>query len=665
MKLLKRIVLAFIILLLLAVGLVTVLLDPNDFRQPIAEAASKELGVDVHLEGEMGWSFWPNIGIRLGGLKVDNAPGYSKEPLLTAENITVSMQLLPLLRQEVLVDTVQLDKVQLFLEAGKTGKGNWEHIGQGESASRQSDSKESNSAAVKVALSSFVFSGGKLQYRDMASDQTYTIKNVDLVLKGFEPGQTSAYTGSFVLEGEQAAKVSFSGQIKADETFREINLPQTRVQLALDGMPDELDINADLSYNSETGVADIRSATVGVLDGSIRISGQASADSVNLHATAEGIDPGVLKEQLSSIETGYLTPVAFDLKASGKTENMKLELAKFSAGELAGKASVSLGEKIEMTASLDKLDIDALQKSAVGEAAASDPEQALLTPADMPDLNLRADFTLNQLKASGLLAENITARITLRPGQVYLDSLKADFYQGKVDVRSSLSVAEKKVFLNSSGSMEGVQIEGLQKDLLEDAWVSGQSRVEWVIQAPASSEKALIAGLEGQAGVRMEDGALLGVNVAELIREAYASYKGLPYEKPETPPKTDFSELSATMQIRQGVINNQDFLMKSPLLRVTGKGNVNLPEESVYYEIQPTIVGTLKGQNGESMEELKGVPIPVYFKGPLAEPKIRLDLKKLITESKKEELKEKATKKLYDALFGKEDKKKEQKPDGS
>ena len=44
------------------------------------------------------------------------------------------------------------------------------------------------------------------------------------------------------------------------------------------------------------------------------------------------------------------------------------------------------------------------------------------------------------------------------------------------------------------------------------------------------------------------------------------------------------------------------------------------------YLATATVVGTLKGQDGESMEDLKGLPLPVRIKGELDNPDISLDM---------------------------------------
>ena len=90
--------------------------------------------------------------------------------------------------------------------------------------------------------------------------------------------------------------------------------------------------------------------------------------------------------------------------------------------------------------------------------------------------------------------------------------------------------------------------------------------------------------------------------------------------------------------------------MMSPLLRVNGKGNANLPKETLDYGLRVSIVGTSKGQGGKELEELKGVTIPIKITGTFSEPKPSVDLAAIVKEQATGELKAKAEEKLKEEL---------------
>jgi AsmA protein len=131
-----------------------------------------------------------------------------------------------------------------------------------------------------------------------------------------------------------------------------------------------------------------------------------------------------------------------------------------------------------------------------------------------------------------------------------------------------------------------------------------------------------------------------------MLRKAQAQLKGQPVPTEEGPDQTDFSELTGTATVTNGVISNRDLMAKSPLLRVEGTGDVDLPAESLDYLLTAKIVGSLKGQGGKELDDLKGVSVPVQISGTFAEPKYQVRLDKVLKDTTEKKVKEKIEKKL-------------------
>ena len=88
--------------------------------------------------------------------------------------------------------------------------------------------------------------------------------------------------------------------------------------------------------------------------------------------------------------------------------------------------------------------------------------------------------------------------------------------------------------------------------------------------------------------------------------------------------KTDFAELGGTYTISRGLLTNNDLSLKSPLLRVAGKGTVHLPQRTVNYRVEPKVVASSKGQGGDS--KASGIMVPVIVTGPWDNLSYRPDL---------------------------------------
>jgi len=123
-----------------------------------------------------------------------------------------------------------------------------------------------------------------------------------------------------------------------------------------------------------------------------------------------------------------------------------------------------------------------------------------------------------------------------------------------------------------------------------------------------------------------------------MLREATARLEGKTPAPDQEADETDFSELRGSAVIRDGVLYNEDLSAKSPLFRLTGAGRLDLGQGTLDYQVKPVLVATLQGQGGEDLNQLKGIPIPVRFKGPLGRPDWSIELAEALTESQKAHL---------------------------
>jgi AsmA protein len=92
--------------------------------------------------------------------------------------------------------------------------------------------------------------------------------------------------------------------------------------------------------------------------------------------------------------------------------------------------------------------------------------------------------------------------------------------------------------------------------------------------------------------------------------------------------KTDFSEMVASFNIKNGVAHNEDLAMKAPILRLAkgdSRGDIDIGNESINYLAKPTIVKSLKGQEGADLDSLAGFAIPVKITGSFSSPKYGMD----------------------------------------
>jgi AsmA protein len=114
--------------------------------------------------------------------------------------------------------------------------------------------------------------------------------------------------------------------------------------------------------------------------------------------------------------------------------------------------------------------------------------------------------------------------------------------------------------------------------------------------------------------------------------------------------KTEFSEFRANFKIRNGVAHNDDLAVKSAVLRITGKGDVDIGHDNVNYNAKTIFAKTDQG---------KTATLPVGIIGPFDDLKFKVDYAALLTDvakqkldDKKDDLKAKARDELKKGLKG-------------
>jgi len=265
-------------------------------------------------------------------------------------------------------------------------------------------------------------------------------------------------------------------------------------------------------------------------------------------------------------------------------------------------------------------------------------------------LDLDGSFTIGRLKVANLSATDISVKVNGKNGVIKVDPASAALYQGGYQGNVTLDVRGDTPKVSVNERLSGIQAGPLLKDLTGKDRITGAADLTARLNFRGIEPDAVRKTLNGTLNFAFRNGAVKGINVAHLIRVAQARIKGQPLPPETEANETDFSELTGSAKITNGVLRNDDLLAKSPLLRVSGKGTVNLPAESLDYVLTTKIVGSLEGQGGAGLDELKGVAIPIRITGTFAEPKYAVQLDEVLKARAKQEIEKQIEKKLGDKL---------------
>ena len=426
----------------------------------------------------------------------------------------------------------------------------------------------------------------------------------------------------------------------ADETFQANDLAIKLADLTMNGrLQGEKILSDDLAFN---GNVQIKPFNLRKLANDLKIE------------LPEMADPSTLElVQLSTELSGTTNSIT--------AKDLQLTI---DQSQLAGQFGISNFEKpsYTFTLTLDQIDADRylpppVKKDEDNTAKEVSPPATTtaegsneLPLATLRDINAKGSMKIGKLKASGISTENIVITIDAKDGLIKLSPLSADLYQGKYQGNVNIDARGDNLKLAVDENLQGVQAGPLLKDLTGNERIAGTANANVKLNGSGKDIDAIKQSLNGNGAFSFTDGALKGINIAEAIRQAKAVLSGQKAAETNEPVQTDFSSLKGTFSANEGIVNNQDLELMSPLLRVTGAGDIDIPREVIDYAVRVSIVGTAEGQGGKTLEDLKGLTIPVKITGSFDNPRPKVDLAAVLKEQATDEVKAKAEEKLKEKL---------------
>lgn len=365
----------------------------------------------------------------------------------------------------------------------------------------------------------------------------------------------------------------------------------------------------DLSTGKEYSLSDVKLGTG-------RISDRANGK-LQFHAAIKAPDLDVKLELGSDYKLDLAKESVnldnFNLKLTGKEEtNVKghLALTKLSPPAYAFDLNV------------DKLNVDAYmapeQKPAAAASGEKSEKPAAKPAADTPvDLAFLKDLTgegklqIGALQVRGVKLANVKMDVKAANGQVNAPH-SANLYEGTLNGTLGAH-ADGRIALKDT--LSGIAIGPLLRDAAQQDKLEGKGNLSLDVNAAGKSVNAMKKSLGGTANVDLRDGAIKGIDIAKILQQGRALLGQQQAQAQATTDRTDFSSLTASFNIKNGVAHNEDLDVKAPVFRLTGNGNIDIGNSSLDYTTKASLVATAKGQGGAEADKLSGLTVPVRLSG--------------------------------------------------
>jgi len=661
-------------LLAAAVGLLYALFDGEKIKGEASRVVLEKTQRKLDIPGKLELSVWPDIGIRIGRLTLSEPGG--KEEFLALDAARVAVAVMPLLSKQVQVRRVEVEGFKATLVKRRDGTLNIADLtgGAGKDAAKPGvGAGGTASAPLQIDIAGIQIANAQLTWRDEKSGSTTTLSNLD-----FSSGRIQADGGRQTL---MVHALSLAGKGRSGTDAFEVKLEAPGLALSPEKAGGEsLSLAATLAGPNRNVAArlvlsSVEGSTKALKIGKLAFDVDARSGDTTVKAHLDSpvtANPGAqtvaLEKIAGSIDLAnpqmpmkqIKLPLAGALRADLAHQTAALDLAtRFDESKIATKlrvakfAPLALGFDLD----IDQLDVDKYLPPKGKEDKAA--KEARLDFSALKGLDVNGAIRIGSLQVTKLKLAKLNAKVNLAGGRLDVAPLTLNLYEGSASGSLSLNAAGNGVTLKQN--LTGISINPLLKDLADKDLVEGRGNVALDVASRGDSVTAMKKALGGTAALSLRDGAIKGINLAQSLRDLKGKLgaKQDSTQQAKAGDKTDFSELTASLKIANGVAHNEDLAMKSPFLRLAGSGDIDIGGGRMDYVARASVVASSAGQGGQGLDQLKGLTIPVRVTGPFESLSYKIELGSLVSEAAKakigektQEVKAKAEDKLKDRLKG-------------
>jgi len=612
---------SLVALVVIAVIVLPMVISVEKYKPVIEQQVAKATGRSFSLGGDLKPSFFPWIGVRLSDLHLGNPPGFQEKDFVSVESFEVRVKLLPLLSRNIEVKRFVVNNPVIVLEKRKDGKGGWEGLGQpAAKPTAQANEKQAPASTGELPIKGllvgeFAITNGLIVWLDQAGGVRKEVKEIDLRLTNV----------SF----DSPIGIAFSAMADQKPVKLEGSIGPVGAKPGKSPLP--LEMTAKLFNELQVHLSG-------------RIDPSAVPFNFDLTARVDQFSPRKVMDQLGQklplvpADATVLSAVAVSLNLKGTPEKVAISDGKLKLDDTQATFTAQASEfdkpNLKAEVNIDRIDLDRyLPEPAKGEAGTNAAKQ---TPTDaagkktdyapLRRLVMDARITTGEVTVNKARLQNIEVKVSARNGIIKLDPLKIDLYKGSMAGTGTLNVQNDNPATTLQLALNGIQVGQLVKDLLAKELIEGMLAADIGLNFTGDAPALIRQTLGGKGALRFNDGAIVGIDLASMVRNAKAAF-GLAEQSSEK-PRTDFAELQVPFAITNGVFKTDGSRLVSPLLRVQAAGSADLAKEVLDFRVEPKFVATIQGQGDAAQRS--GIQVPVLVSGSFASPTFKPDLKGML-----------------------------------
>ncbi|KIQ61119.1 AsmA family protein [Pseudomonas fluorescens] len=248
-------VLLGLLLIIVALGFaLTHLFDPNDYKEEIRQIARDKAHIELTLNGDIGWSLFPWLGLELHEASVATLANPT-QPFADLQMLGLSVRVMPLLRREVQMSDVRVEGLNLRLNRDKNGHGNWEDIGKApatttasaptpapteQPSTPASTTPEKPAQPTRLDIDSLTVNNARVEYTDEQTGKQFTAESIQLSTGAVHDSTNIPVTLTAFLSSNQPAvrvRTEVTGELRFERALQRYKFEDLKLSGEVTGDP--------------------------------------------------------------------------------------------------------------------------------------------------------------------------------------------------------------------------------------------------------------------------------------------------------------------------------------------------------------------------------------------------------------------------------------------
>ncbi len=566
------------------------LIPPATMRDAVKKEIQAVTGLDPTLRGDISVSLFPHARVTFRDVLLGDAA--SAGPAVSADELIARLRYFPLLAGRIEIADVTLVRPRIDVTFSAHGRSNWSGLVASLAHAVQPNLGRS------ASFSEIGIRDGTIRVRDADTQIDGRLDNVDFQVAWPSISRSFAANGRFVWNDQMV-----NASLTLSDFLAALTGQHSGVKLRLASAPLNLVFDGAAS-DQET----------------LKMDGTLSVESPSLRDTLRWTG----KTRLPFGGFGR-----FALQAQSNVDRSGVSLTNVNVELDGNKAEGALTlatdthRAIQGTLAADTLDLTPYVSGFRLLATNEQTWDRLPIALDgLSDFNLDLRLSAGSVKIDGAQLGRTAVAANMRDGKLNVTIGESQAFGGVATGSFGLGNAKGGVEVNSHVEFTDVDLANCLGQMFGLHKLEGRGTLALDVDGSGNSVWGVTHTLNGTAGLSAHDGAVVGIDVEQLLRRL--DKRPLSGNGDYRTGRTPFDRLALHVKIQQGTVSVEDMRIDGPAVRLAVTGQASVPSRDLDLEGTATLAANAATSEFE---------LPFVVQGPWEDPIVVPDASSLIRRS--------------------------------